>query len=38
MPYFHGKKSRGAPRQPAFLSTGNRMAIVAFEKEGSLKT
>ena len=33
MPSLLGGKSRGAFGQPAFFSLGNRMAIVAFEKE-----
>ena len=38
MPSFLGGKSRGAFGQPAFFLDGNRMTIVAFEKEVSLKT
>ena len=42
MPSFLGGKSRGAfgqpGRQPAFFLAGNRMTIVAFEKEVSLKS
>jgi len=38
MPSFLGRKSRGAFGQPAFfLAAGNRMTIVAFEKQVSLK-
>ena len=37
MPSFLGGKSRGAFGQPAFFLAGNRMTIVAFEKEVSLK-
>jgi len=37
MPSFLGGKSRGAFGQPAFFLAGNRMIIVAFEKEVSLK-
>jgi len=37
MPSFFGGKSRGAIGQPVFLLAGNRMTIVAFEKEVSLK-
>jgi len=37
MPSFLGGKSRGALGQPAFFLAGNRMTIVAFEKEVSLK-
>jgi len=37
MPSFLGRKSRGAFGQPAFFLTGNRMTIIAFEKEVSLK-
>jgi len=37
MPSFVGGKSRGASGQPAFFLAGNRMTIVAFEKEVSLK-
>jgi len=37
MPYFLGGKSRGAFAQPAFFLGGNRMTIVAFEEEVSLK-
>jgi len=37
MPSFLGGKSRGAFEQPAFFLAGNRMTIVAFEKEVSLK-
>ena len=33
MPSFLGGKSRGAFGQPAFFLAGNRMTIVAFEKE-----
>ena len=33
-----GTKSRGAFGQPAFFLAGNRMTIVAFEKEVSLKS
>ena len=36
MPSFLGGKSRGAFGQPAFFLAGNRMTIVAFEKEVSL--
>ena len=36
MPSFLGGKSRGALGQPAFFLAGNRMTIVAFEKEVSL--
>ena len=38
MPSFLGRKSRGAFGQPAFFLAGNRMTIVAFEKEVSLKS
>jgi len=37
MPSFLGGKSRDAFGQPAFFLAGNRMTIVAFEKEVSLK-
>ena len=37
MPSFLGGKSRGAFGQPAFFLAGNRMSIVAFEKEVSLE-
>jgi len=37
MPSFLGEKSRGTFGQPAFSLAGNRMTIVAFEKEVSLK-
>jgi len=37
MSFFLGRKLRGAFRQPAFFLAGNRMTIVAFEKEVSLK-
>jgi len=37
MPSFLGGKSHGAFRQPGFFVAGNRMTIVAFEKEVSLK-
>jgi len=37
MPFFLGGKLRSAFRQPAFFSAGNRMTILAFEKEVSLK-
>jgi len=37
MPFFLGGKSPGAFGQPAFFLAGNRMTIVAFEKEVSLK-
>ena len=37
MPSFLGGKSRGAFEQLAFFLAGNRMTIVAFEKEVSLK-
>ena len=37
MPSFLGGKRRGAFGQPAFFLAGNRMTIVAFEKEVSLK-
>jgi len=33
MPSFLGGKSRGAFGQPSFFLAGNRMTIVAFEKE-----
>jgi len=36
MPSFLGGKSRGAFGQLAFFLAGNRMTIVAFEKEVSL--
>jgi len=36
--FFLGGKSRGAFGQRAFLLAGNRMTIVAFEKEVSLKS
>ena len=38
MPSFLGGKARGAFGQPAFFLAGNRMTIVAFEKEVSLKS
>ena len=38
MPSLLGGKSRGAFGQPAFFLAGNRMTIVAFEKEVSLKS
>ena len=38
MPSFLGGKSRGAFGQPAFFLAGNRMTIVAFEKEFFLKS
>ena len=38
MPSFLGGKSRGAFGQPVFFLAGNRMTIVAFEKEVSLKS
>ena len=38
MPSFLGGKSRGAFGQAAFFLAGNRMTIVAFEKEVSLKS
>ena len=38
MASFLGGKSRGAFGQPAFFLAGNRMTIVAFEKEVSLKS
>jgi len=37
MPSFLGRKSHGALGQPAFFLAGNRMTIVAFEKEVFLK-
>ena len=37
MPSFLGGKSGGAFGQPAFFLAGNRMTIVAFEKEVSLR-
>jgi len=37
MPSFLGGKSSGAFGQPAFMLVGNRMTIVAFEKEVSFK-
>jgi len=37
MPSFLGGKSRGAFGQPPFFLAGNRMTIVAFEREVSLK-
>jgi len=37
MPTFLGGKSRGAFGQTVFFLAGNRMTIVAFEKEVSLK-
>jgi len=37
MPSFLGGKLHGAFRQPAFFLAGNRMTIIAFEKEVSLK-
>jgi len=37
MPAFLGGKSRSAFEQLAFSLAGNRMTIVAFEKEVSLK-
>ena len=36
MPFFLGRKSRGAFGQPAFFLAGNRMTIIGFEKEVSL--
>jgi len=36
--FFLAGKSRGPFGQPAFFSAGNRMTIVAFEKEVSLKS
>jgi len=38
MSAFLGGKSRGAFGQPVFFLAGNRMTIVAFEKEVSLKS
>ena len=38
MPSLLGGKSRDAFGQPAFFLAGNRMTIVAFEKEVSLKS
>jgi len=38
MPSFLDWKSRGAFGQPAFVLVGNRMTIVAYEKEVSLKS
>ena len=38
MPSFLGGKSLGAFGQPVFFSTGNRMTLVAFVKEVSLKS
>jgi len=38
MPSFLGGKSRGAFGQSAFFLAGNRVTIVAFEKEVSLKS
>jgi len=37
MPSFLDGKSRGAFGQPALFLAGNRMTIVAFEKDVSLK-
>jgi len=37
MPSFLGGEWRGAFGQPAFFLVGNRMSIVTFEKEVSLK-
>jgi len=37
MPSFLGGKSHGASGQTAIFLAGNRMTIVAFEKEVSLK-
>jgi len=37
MPSFLGGKSHGTFGQPAFFLAGNRMTIVAFETEISLK-
>ena len=37
MLFFLGGKSRGAFGQTAFFLAGNRMTVVAFEKEVSLK-
>jgi len=37
MPSFLGGKLHGALGQPAFFLAGNRMTIVAFGKEVSLK-
>ena len=36
-PSFLGGKSQGAFGQPAFFLAGNRMTMVAYEKEVSLK-
>jgi len=38
MIFFLGAKSRGAFGQPAFFLAGNRMIIVALEKEVSVKS
>jgi len=38
MPSFLGGKSLGTFGQPAFFLAGDRMTIVAFEKEVSLKS
>jgi len=38
MPSFLGGKSRSAFGQPPFVLAGNRITIVAFEKEVSLKS
>jgi len=37
MPSFLSGKSRGAFGEPAFFLAGNRMTIVGFQKELSLK-
>jgi len=37
MPSFLGGKLRGAFGQPSFFLAGNRMTIVAFEKEVSFE-
>ena len=37
MPSYFSGKSHGAFGQPAFFLAGNRMTIVAFEKEVCLK-
>jgi len=37
MPFFLGRKLRGAFGQPAFFLAGNRKTIITFGKEVSLK-
>jgi len=38
MPSFLGGKLHGAFGQPAFFLAGNRMTVVSFEKDFSLKS